>query len=146
MVGRLAALVALSLCAATAMAADEPGDNIVGPVRPPALDGEQMAYVGIATSPCSIFLDVMGAERAARGDRASQPDAVLTVGYAAFLSWADGYLTARNETSAAGRMAGVASNHEQRARWLELFCRANPDAPFHAAVFRLREQLVIDGH
>jgi hypothetical protein len=146
MVGRLAALVALSLYAATAMAADEPGDDIVGPVQPPAMDGEQMAYVGVATRPCSVFLAIMDAERAARGDHASGPDVVYTQGFAAFLSWTDGYLTARNETSASARMAGITSTHEQRARWLEMFCRANPDAPFHSAVFRLREQLIIDGH
>ena len=48
-------------------------------------------------------------------------------------------LAAEREDRLAG---GLGSNHETRIRWLELFCRANPDARFFGAVYRLREHLL----
>jgi hypothetical protein len=138
----LAVLASGHARAAVSPDAAAPGAQAVGP---PPTDAPPMAFVGLAGAPCSAYVRAVEAERRARPPGDPGPDTATTREYGAFLSWADGYLTARNQDEEVDRLAGQASSHEQRARWLELFCRANPDARFWAAAYGLREWLIGTG-
>lgn len=122
------------------------GQSDTSPLSPPPMDAPPMAFVGVGTAPCATFIAIVEAERRARPPTMAGGDSgdmAMTRDYGAFLAWSDGYLTSRNEDSEDDeRLAGQSSNHEQRARWLELFCRANPQAIFFAAVYKLHEHLV----
>lgn len=121
------------------------------PVRPPPMEGEPMAMVGIGGSAtCRGFLDAYRQERQSRAAGPSNRivngrDTFYTPVYGALMAWAEGYITAKNEDERLHRIVGSSSSMEQRARWLELFCQANADASFYAAVYSLREHLVADG-
>ena len=115
-------------------------------VRPPAMEGERMAFVGVGgATDCAGFLRAVAVERQARPPGAEMEDVFRTTLYGALIGWADGYITAKNELDAVQRSAGGYTKLEQRGRWLELFCQANPQAPFFAAAYKLREHLVAEG-
>jgi hypothetical protein len=110
-----------------------------------SVTGTPTAYLGMGAGKCGDFVRAIETERRARPDTGVGPDTYFTRDYAAYFSWADGYITAMNELAAdrEDRLAGgLGSNHETRMRWLEMFCRANPDSHFFGAVYRLREYLL----
>ncbi len=131
---------------ALALLAAAPADRPEAPVAPPPMAGQPMAFVGIGNNAsCAGFLRAATLERQARPPGADDPNRFYSPLYGALLAWADGYVTAKNEDELLHRIAGSNTNLEQRGRWLELFCQANPDAPFFGAVFKLREHLVAEG-
>lgn len=116
------------------------------PVAPPPMQGEPMAFVGIGgVQSCTDFARAAAAERQSRPGGDGNGNSFRTTLFGALMAWADGYVTAKNEDELIHRIAGSSTTLEQRARWLDLFCQAHPEAPFFAAVFRLREHLVADG-
>ena len=136
----------LAVAGALALLAAAPADQPEAPVAPPSMVGQPMAFVGIGNnSSCADFLRSAALERQARPPGADDPNRFYTPLYGALLAWADGYVTAKNEDELLHRIAGSNTNLAQRSRWLELFCQANPDAPFFGAVFKLREHLVAEG-
>jgi hypothetical protein len=120
-------------------------DGSAPALEPLPMTGPPAAYLGMGASLCGQFVRAIETERRARPESGAGPDTYFTRDYAAYFSWADGYITAMNELAAdrEDRLAGgLGSNHETRMRWLEMFCRANPDAHFFGAVYRLREYLL----
>ena len=111
------------------------------------MTGPPTAYLGMGSKLCGDFVEAMETERRARPASGAGPDAYFTRDYAAYFSWADGYISAMNEVAAEreDRLVGcLGSNHETRMRWLESFCRANPGSRFFCAVYRLREHLLTE--
>jgi hypothetical protein len=100
-----------------------------------------MAYLGINGVTCATFLAALREEQSATGG----PDGFHTILFGMLMAWTDGYITAKNETELLHRLAGSTTTLQQRAHWMQLFCQANPNAPFFAAAYRLREHLVAEG-
>ncbi len=116
------------------------------PVAPPTMDGEPMAFIGIGNAQsCADFLRAVATEREAPAPGPVDPNVFHTTLFGALMAWADGYITAKNEDELLHRVTGSNTTLAQRARWLELFCQANPEATFFAAVYRLRDHLVAEG-
>jgi hypothetical protein len=141
---RLPRIVAVA--GALALLAAAPADQPETPVAPPPMAGQPMAFIGIGNNAsCADFLRAATVERGARPPGAEDPNRFYSPLYGALLAWADGYVTAKNEDELLHRVAGSSTSLAQRGRWLELFCQANPNAPFFGAVFKLREHLVAEG-
>lgn len=136
----------LPICAALALLGAAPAATPEGPIGPPAMSGERMAFVGAGGAmDRRAFLRAIATEREATPPGVDTPDVFRTTLYAGMMGWVDGYLTAKNEVDAVQRSAGGYTKMEQRARWVELFCQANPPAGFFAAAYKLREHLVAEG-
>lgn len=136
----LAGCALLGLMGAGVPSADD------GPIGPPPMQGERMAMLGIGSSnTCRSFLAAFETEMQRRPPGAQDVNTYYTPVFGALMSWSDGYVTAKNEVDLIQRDAGLTTTFMQRARWIQLFCQANPDATFFAAVYRLREHLVADG-
>jgi hypothetical protein len=136
----------LAAAGALALLAAAPADQPDAPAAPPEMKGQPMAFVGVgALTSCAGFLRAAATERDQRPPDTADPNQVRTALYGALMAWADGYLTAKNEDELLHRVTGNTTTLAQRGRWLELFCQANPDATFFAAVFKLREHLVAEG-
>lgn len=136
----------LGSCTVLALLGAAPANQPDAPVAPPPMMGEPMAFVGIGgVNSCASFLRAVAVERQARPPDADKPENFYTTLYGALMAWSDGYLTAKNEDERLHRIAGSSTTLAQRSRWLELFCQANPDAPFFGAVYKLREHLVAEG-
>ncbi len=138
---------AAAACAALALAGAGSPKEADGPVAPPPMEGDAMTFIGIGSvQDCTGFLRAVAIERQAQPPGgADDPTVFRTTLFGALMGWADGYVTAKNETARLQRLAGSTTSMGQRARWLELFCQANPGASFFAAVYRLREYLEANG-
>ncbi len=136
----------LPVCTALALLGAAPAATPEAPVGPPAMTGDKMAFVGVGSAnDCAAFLRAIATEREARPPGADTPNVFRTTLYGAMIGWVDGYLTAKNEVDGLQRLAGGNTTLEQRGRWLELFCQANPQAGLFAAAYKLREHLVAEG-
>ena len=135
----------LAAAGALALLAAAPADQTDAPAAPPEMKGQPMAFIGVgATTSCTGFLRAAATERDQRPPGAADPNQVRTALYGALMAWTD-EVPDRQEQALLHRVAGNTTTLAQRGRWLELFCQANPDATFFAAVFKLREHLVAEG-
>jgi hypothetical protein len=126
-VARLAAAGMLAIAVSTFLAARAQSE------------GGTIYLFGKSGSSCGEYLRAVESERKARP---SQPESsrAYSAEYAAFVSFADGYLTGVNV--ALGSMAGSGTELWGRMAWLEDYCRRNPLEIYLNALTELRRYLV----
>jgi hypothetical protein len=98
---------------------------------------------GKGTGSCGEFLQAAEAERKAKPPTA-RPTEVYNRDYAAFLMFADGFLTGANVWDTT-RLVGKGTDTQGRMAWIGNYCRAKPLDHFSDAVIGLRVYLLGEG-
>src|SRR5256885_10782751 len=96
---------------------------------------------GKAGESCGQYLQAYEEERKLRP--AGAPEGLaFSDRYAAFLDFADGYMTGANSyTQGADRLLGQGTDHLGRMAWLKNYCQAHPIDVFLTALLHLRKYL-----
>jgi hypothetical protein len=104
-----------------------------------------MLVIGMGNNGCGPYLQAVEGERKARpvGADAEQ---VYSASYAAYVDFADGFLSGANNIDAfPRRMVGASTSRAGRMLWIENYCRAQPLARFGGALLALRAYLAKQG-
>jgi hypothetical protein len=102
---------------------------------------DPFVLIGVGLSSCGEFLRSADAEKKRRPANAS-PTALYSISFAAFASYADGFLSGTNYSDPIERRVSEHTDQPGRMAWLENYCRDHPLDIYITALMQLRTFLL----
>jgi len=95
---------------------------------------------GTGTKSCGHFVQVADSEHKAK-PRHTAPEAISTLGYVAFVTWTEGFLSGTNFSEHAMVGASISDHFADAMAWIENYCRQHPLDSYLNAVMQLKVAL-----
>jgi len=95
---------------------------------------------GTGTNSCGQFVQVADREHKAKSHHTA-PEVISTLGYVAFVTWTEGFLSGTNFSEHAMVGANISDHFADAMAWIENYCRQHPLDSYLNAVMQLKVAL-----